>query len=85
MMTAYKYYWRNGLSEFHRIRSEDEIILKNLGPDRLILGEPEECVAEFQHWSEAVGAEYILLRLRHAHSGGPPQEGIMEAIWLFGE
>ena len=85
VMTAYKYYWRNGLSEFRSIRSEDEIILKNLGPDRLILGEPEEYVAEFQHWSEAVGAEYILLRLRHAHSGGPPHEKILEAIRLFGE
>ena len=56
----------------------------NLGPDRLILGEPDECVAEFRRWSEAVGAEYFLLRLRHAHSGGPPHEKIMEAIRLFG-
>jgi alkanesulfonate monooxygenase SsuD/methylene tetrahydromethanopterin reductase-like flavin-dependent oxidoreductase (luciferase family) len=85
VMTAYKYYWRNGLSEFRSIRSESEITLDNLGPDRLILGEPEECVAEFQRWSEAVGAEYFLLRLRHAHSGGPPHEKIMEAIRLFGE
>ena len=72
VMTAYKYYWRNGLSEFRSIGSEDEITLDNLGKDRLILGEPEECAAEFQRWSEAVGAEYFLLRLRHAHSGGPP-------------
>ena len=85
VMTAYRYYWRNGLSEFRGIGSEDEITLDNLGPDRLILGEPDECVAEFRRWSEAVGAEYFLLRLRHAHSGGPPHEKIMEAIRLFGE
>ena len=85
VMTAYRYYWRNGLSEFRSIGSEGEITLDNLGPDRLILGEPEECVAEFQRWSEAVGSEYFLLRLRHAHSGGPPHEKIMEAIRLFGE
>ena len=85
VMTAYRYYWRNGLPEFHGIGSEDEITLDNLGPDRLILGEPDECVAEFRRWSEAVGAEYFLLRLRHAHSGGPPHEKIMEAIRLFGE
>ena len=84
VMTAYRYYWRNGLSEFRGIGSEGEITLDNLGPDRLILGEPDECVAEFQRWSEAVGAEYFLLRLRHAHSGGPPHEKIMEAIRLFG-
>ena len=41
-------------------------------------------MAEFQRWSEAVDAEYFLLRLRHAHSGGPPHEKIMEAIRLYG-
>ena len=85
VISAYKYYWRNGLPDFRGIWSEDEITLDNLGKDRLILGEPDECVAEFQRWSEAVGAEYFLLRLRHAHSGGPPHEKIMEAIRLFGE
>ena len=71
VMTAYRYDWRNGLPEFRGIGSEDEITLDNLGPDRLILGEPDECVAEFQRWSEAVGAEYFLLRCvtptREAH------------------
>ena len=85
VISAYKYYWRNGLPDFRGIWSEDEITLDNLGKDRLILGEPDECVAEFQRWSEAVGAEYFLLRLRHAHSGGPPHENIMVAIRLFGE
>ena len=85
VMTAYRYYWRNGLPEFRGIGSEDEITMDNLGPDRLILGEPDECVAEFRRWSEAVGAEYFLLRLRHAHSGCPPHEKIMEATRLFGE
>ena len=37
-MTAYKYYWRNGLSKFRNIGSDGEITLDNLGPDRLILG-----------------------------------------------
>ena len=85
VMTAYKYYWRNGLPEFQSIRSESEITLDNLGRDRLVLGEPEECVEEFHRWQEAVGADYFLLRLRHAHSGGPPHDKIMEAIQLFGE
>ena len=85
VIEAYKYYWRNGLSDFDSIRSEDEITLDNLREDRLILGDPEECAADFQRWSEAVGTDYFLLRLRHAHSGGPPHERIMEAIKLFGE
>ena len=49
------------------------------------LGDPEACVREFQRWHKATGAGTFLLRLRHAHSGGPPHEKIMEAIRLFGE
>ena len=41
-------------------------------------------VDEFHRWQEATGADYFLLRLRHAHSGGPPHERIMEAIQIFG-
>ena len=82
---AYKYYWRNGLSEFQSIRSEADITLERVAPQRLILGDPEECAGEFLRWKEATGADYFLLRLRHAHSGGPSHEKIMEAITLFGE
>ena len=85
VIAAYKYYWRFGLPDFRGIRSEDEISLDNLRGNRLILGDPEECAAEFRRWSEAVGTDYFLLRLRHAHSGGPPHEKIMDAIRLFGE
>src|SRR5438128_2715859 len=59
--------------------------LENLAPDRLILGDPETCVREFQRWQKATGASTFLLRLRHAHSGGPPHEKIMDAIRMFGE
>jgi alkanesulfonate monooxygenase SsuD/methylene tetrahydromethanopterin reductase-like flavin-dependent oxidoreductase (luciferase family) len=51
----------------------------------LILGDPETCVREFRRWHEATGASTLLLRLRHAHSGGPAHDKIMEAIRLFGE
>ena len=85
VLDAYKYYWRNGLAEFKSFTSEREFNIENIGPDRLILGDPEECAAEFHRWSEAVGTDYFHLRLRHAHSGGPPHEKIMEAIRLFGQ
>lgn len=85
VIDAYKYYWRNGLNEFRQYTEESQINIDNLGPDRLILGEPQEVVDEFHRWKEATGADYFLLRLRHAHSGGPPHERIMEAIQLFGE
>ena len=72
VLAAYKYYWRNGLAEFQSIKSEAEFTLDRIAKDRLILGDPEECVGEFRRWSQATGADYFLLRLRHAHSGGPP-------------
>ncbi len=67
------------------IAADSEFTLKTLAPDRLILGDPETCVREFQRWQKATGASTFLLRLRHAHSGGPPHDRILEAIRLFGE
>ena len=85
VLAAYRYYWQSGLSEFRTIKSEAGFTLDNLARDRLILGEPEECVGEFLRWKEAAGVDYFLLRLRHAHSGGPAHERIMESITMFGE
>jgi alkanesulfonate monooxygenase SsuD/methylene tetrahydromethanopterin reductase-like flavin-dependent oxidoreductase (luciferase family) len=85
VMTAYQYYWQNRLAEFRNIPPGTEFSLANLAPDRLILGDPETCVREFHRWKDAPGADYFLLRLRHAHSGGPAHAKIMEAIKLFGD
>ena len=85
VMAAYQYYWRNGTPEFAKIKSEAEFTMDNVARDRLILGDPKECVSEFHRWSKATGTDYFLLRLRHAHSGGPPHQEIMKAIKLFGE
>ena len=85
VMTAYQYYWQNRLAEFRNIPPGTEFSLKNLAPDRLIVGDPETCVREFHRWKESTGAEYFLLRLRHAHSGGPSHDKIMAAIKLFGD
>ena len=83
VMTAYRYYWQNRLAEFQKFRSRRSLPWTMSPKDRLILGEPETCVREFHRWHEATGADYFLLRLRHAHSGGPAHEKIMGAIKLF--
>ncbi len=85
VMTAYRYYWENRLAEFRTLPAGAEFNLTTLAPDRLVLGDPDTCVREFQRWRDATGASTFLLRLRHAHSGGPPHEKILEAIRLFGE
>jgi probable F420-dependent oxidoreductase len=84
VMTAYKYYWHNQALAFQGITSESAFTLENLARDRLILGTPEECVQQLHRWQEALDTNYVLLRLRHAHSGGPPHAEIMRAIELFG-
>ena len=68
--------WRSS----QNMPADTKFTLENLAPDRLILGDPEACVREFQRWQKATGASTFLLRLRHAHSGGPPHAKIMEAI-----
>ena len=85
VMTAYRYYWENRLAEFRNLSADAQFTLESLAPDRLVLGDPETCVREFQRWQKATGASTFLLRLRHAHSGGPPHDKIMAAIKLFGE
>jgi probable F420-dependent oxidoreductase len=85
VMAAYRYYWEHRLAEFRSMPADTPFTLENLAPDRLILGDPEACVREFQRWQKTTGADTFLLRLRHAHSGGPPHEQIMDAIRLFGE
>jgi probable F420-dependent oxidoreductase len=85
VMAAYRYYWEHRLAEFQNMPADTPFTLENLAPDRLILGDPETCVREFQRWQKATGASTFLLRLRHAHSGGPPHAQIMTAIKLFGE
>jgi probable F420-dependent oxidoreductase len=85
VMTAYRYYWENRLAEFQNMDANTDFTLDNLADDRLILGDPETCIREFHRWHEATGADTFLLRLRHAHSGGPAHDNIMGAIRLFGD
>jgi probable F420-dependent oxidoreductase len=85
VMAAYRYYWEHRLAEFQNLPAGTQFTLENLAPDRLILGDPETCARELQRWQKATGAHYFLLRLRQAHSGGPPHARIMDAIRLWGE
>ena len=85
MMDAYRYYWRNGANAFEQIGSEDEFQFENVWKDRIIIGSLETCVAEFNRWKKITGSHYFLLRLHHAHFGGPPHGEIMAAIERFGK
>lgn len=82
-MDAYKYYWRNGANALDEFSLEDDFQFEQIWTDRIVTGVPETCIAEFKRWSEATGSTYFLLRLMHAHSGGPSHEAIMQAIERF--
>jgi len=84
VVDAYKYYWRAGLPDFQYIKSESEITIENMAPNRMVVGSPEECIGEFNEWKESTGSDNFVLRLRQAHSGGPPHGQIMDAIQRFG-
>jgi alkanesulfonate monooxygenase SsuD/methylene tetrahydromethanopterin reductase-like flavin-dependent oxidoreductase (luciferase family) len=80
-----KYYWQAGLPELQHIRSESDITMDALAPPVMIIGSPEECIGQFHKWGEIAGSDYLVLRIRQEHSGGPPHDQIMGAIRRFGE
>ena len=84
VVTAYKYYWRNGAVAFAQFKNEDDLQFETVWKNRIITGSPQACVEQFRHFSEVLGVDYFLLRLRHAHSGGPPHASILKAIERFG-
>lgn len=65
-----------------RAKTEAEVTFDNVR-DRVILGSPEECIEQIQEWQEATGADYCVLRFRHAE--GPSHEHAVRALRLFGE
>jgi probable F420-dependent oxidoreductase len=85
VLTTYRYYWKSDSLSFRGITSEADFTLEKMAPDRIILGSPEEVVDQLQRWQEVIGAEMFIVRLRQAHSGGPPHDKILRAIRLFGE
>ena len=83
-MATYKYYWKAGSPDYHGVRSEEDVAREALTEARLIIGDPEQCVSQFHSWQNATGCSNYLLRLRHAHAGGPGHKEVMAAIRRFG-
>jgi alkanesulfonate monooxygenase SsuD/methylene tetrahydromethanopterin reductase-like flavin-dependent oxidoreductase (luciferase family) len=86
VVTAYRYYFAGGqMRLFKGMATEADITFENIHKDgRLILGTPNECVDLLHRWREEVGADYVIVRFRQAHSGGPAHHEAMKAIELFG-
>ena len=82
LLSTHRYYWRHG-SYYQDIKKEEDLDLKRIGLDRLILGSPKDCAERVRTWNAEIGADYFLIRFKHP--AGPPHAKVMEALKLFGE
>jgi probable F420-dependent oxidoreductase len=82
LLSTHRYYWRHG-SYYQDIKKEEDLDLKRIGLDRLILGSPKDCGERVRAWNVEIGADYFLIRFKHP--AGPPHAKVMEALKLFGE
>ena len=82
LLSTHRYYWRHG-SYYRDIKKEEDLDLKRIGLDRLILGSPKDCAERVRAWNAEIGADYFLIRFKHP--AGPPHAKVMEALKLFGE
>jgi alkanesulfonate monooxygenase SsuD/methylene tetrahydromethanopterin reductase-like flavin-dependent oxidoreductase (luciferase family) len=48
----------------------------------LVLGSPDDCLEQIAKWTEAVGADYLIVRFRLPM--GPAPEKVLECIRRFG-
>lgn len=81
LLSTHRYYWRHG-SYYQDIKKEEDLDLRRISLERLILGAPADCIERVETWHREVGADYFLIRFRHP--GGPPHERVLEALELFG-
>jgi len=67
LMSTYRYYWRNDAfvldwdAEIAGAADFEALTLDQLAADRVILGSPDECVADLARWCEALGASHVQL------------------------
>jgi alkanesulfonate monooxygenase SsuD/methylene tetrahydromethanopterin reductase-like flavin-dependent oxidoreductase (luciferase family) len=81
-LSTHRYYWRHG-AYYQDIQREEDLDLKRIGLDRLILGSPEECAERIRIWNREIGADYFVIRFKHP--GGLPHDKVLKALKLFGE
>ncbi|NJO07668.1 MAG: LLM class flavin-dependent oxidoreductase, partial [Chloroflexaceae bacterium] len=59
-----------------------DLQLHHIKDDRFILGDPQDCIEQIEHFIHNLGATTFILRFRQA--SGPSHEEVVEAIRLFG-
>jgi probable F420-dependent oxidoreductase len=62
-------------------RSEADFTVEKLRK-YLVMGSPEDCLEQIRFWTEAVGADYLIMRFRLPK--GPAPERVLDCIRQFG-
>jgi alkanesulfonate monooxygenase SsuD/methylene tetrahydromethanopterin reductase-like flavin-dependent oxidoreductase (luciferase family) len=65
------------------VAAREDFTLDRLAPGRFLYGSGNDIRSTVQEWSDATGADYFALRLRHP--GGPSHLQTLDAIARFGE
>lgn len=86
-MVTHRFYFKYGayVADEHLkdVKSPEALSFKIAARDRLIAGAPQDCLAQLQAWREAIGPDYLIIRMRQP--GGPSHEAALAAIRSFGE
>lgn len=82
LLSTHRYYWRHG-SYYQDIKREEDLDLKRISLDRLILGSSQDCIERIRMWNQEIGADYFVIRFRHP--AGPSHDNVLKALKLFGE
>lgn len=86
-MYTHRFYFQYGayMPDEHMkgVRSASELSFERVAKERLIVGSPDDILAQLEIWKEQVRPDYLIIRLRQP--GGPPHESAVAAIRTFGE
>jgi alkanesulfonate monooxygenase SsuD/methylene tetrahydromethanopterin reductase-like flavin-dependent oxidoreductase (luciferase family) len=65
------------------VKRPEDLTFAKAAKDRLIVGSPDDCLEQLQHWQEEIKPDYLIIRFRQP--GGPSHQKTLEAIRRFGE
>jgi alkanesulfonate monooxygenase SsuD/methylene tetrahydromethanopterin reductase-like flavin-dependent oxidoreductase (luciferase family) len=86
-MYTHRFYFQYGAympdEYLKEVKSPQELSFQKCARDRLIVGSPDDCLAQLRRWQEEVRPDYLILRFRQP--GGPSHPRTLESIRSFGE
>ncbi len=86
-MNTHRFYFQYGAympdDYLKDVKTPQELSFQKCARDRLIVGSPDDCLAQLRRWQEEIRPDYLILRFRQP--GGPSHQRTLEAIRSFGE